>query len=494
MSSTLAEPHAPPDMVGQARPDPPRAAAGGDVMIRAAALGKCFKIYPRPWARLVEWVTLGRAVEHEDFWALSAVTFDVRRGEALGVIGVNGSGKSTLLKILSGAMYPTTGTFDVTGRVLSLLELGTGMNPELTGRQNVTNSSQLLAFPPGYAEQRMGEIEAFAELGEFFDRPVRLYSDGMKVRLVFSMFACFDPDVFVVDEALSVGDLHFQQKCSRRIREMLNRGVTMLFVSHDLGAVESLCDRVMVMHKGAVKFVGDKRRGIQLYYSLVGAGLHQESVPDRAPIEAPEAPAAATPPTAGPPPERDGELPPFDESAVAALPWQAPDAADLVGDGRVRIIGVCYRRDDGTHTQVLERGQSIDLFVRYEAAAEVGPVNCGLAVYDRLSQLLFAVNWLNAGVEPLWVKPGDQWAARFRVKADLEPGEYTLWLGASEALRDPESHTGWNQHLGGERFVGLPRAGKIAVLPRSDKRRTSFGPANLQYEISRVVMGPEKKT
>ncbi|CAA9403546.1 MAG: Teichoic acid export ATP-binding protein TagH, partial [uncultured Phycisphaerae bacterium] len=215
-----------------AAPAPLDAAAAAPVMIRAAGLGKRFKIYPKPWGRMTEWLTLGRARRHEDFWALRDVGFEVARGESLGVIGVNGSGKSTLLKILSGAMYPTAGTFEVRGRVLSLLELGTGVNPQLTGRQNVVNSSRLLAFPPVYVAEKMGEIEAFAELGEFFDRPVRLYSSGMLVRLVFSMFACFDPEVFVVDEALSVGDLYFQQKCAKRIGAMLDGGVTMLFVSH----------------------------------------------------------------------------------------------------------------------------------------------------------------------------------------------------------------------------------------------------------------------
>jgi ABC-type polysaccharide/polyol phosphate transport system ATPase subunit len=143
-------------------------------MIRADGLGKRFKIYPNPWGRLVEWLTRGAAKRHDDFWALNDVSFELRKGESLGVIGVNGSGKSTLLKILSGAMYATEGTFGVRGRVLSLLELGTGVNPQLTGRQNVVNSSRLLAFPPGYVESKMADIEAFAGRGELLDRPVGL--------------------------------------------------------------------------------------------------------------------------------------------------------------------------------------------------------------------------------------------------------------------------------------------------------------------------------
>ena len=480
-----------------------------DVMIRADALGKRFKIYPHPWGRLTEWLTRGAAKRHDDFWALRDVSFEVRRGESLGVIGVNGSGKSTLLKILSGAMYPTEGTFDVrASRVLSLLELGTGVNPQLTGRQNVVNSARLLAFPPGYVSAKMDEIEAFAELGEFFDRPVRLYSSGMLVRLVFSMFACFDPDVFIVDEALSVGDLYFQQKCARRIEAMLARGVTMLFVSHDLAAVDTLCDRVMVLHAGRVRFLGDKRTGIATYYELVGSGRDAptngaiagepggsaagRAAQSEAPEPKVEDQTAPSPPKNAEPvvaPHYDLPGAPLDPESLAALHWQPPSRAGQLGDDRLDVTGICYVRSDGVYTQCLERGDWVDVFVRYQASAAVGPVNCGLELHDRFDQLLFAVNWLNAECEPFHAKPGDVFYTRFRLRADLEPGEYGLWLGASEAKRDPLSHTGWDQHFGGERYVALPRAGKLAVLPRADRRRTSFGPANLAYAIDRVETG-----
>src|SRR3954469_9219150 len=152
----------------------------GEPVVRAERLAKRFKIYPTPWARAAEWISLGRSKRHDDFWALRDVSFSLNRGESLGVIGVHGSGKSTLLKILSGELYPTEGTFEIRGRVLSLLELGTGVNMQLTGRQNVITSSRLHDFPQGYAEQRMPDIEAFADLpAGFFDRPVGLYSSGM---------------------------------------------------------------------------------------------------------------------------------------------------------------------------------------------------------------------------------------------------------------------------------------------------------------------------
>ena len=181
--------------------------------------------------------------------------------------------------------------------------------------------------------------------------------------------------------------------------------------------------------------------------------------------------------------------PALDVTELAALPWQPPDLANRAGDGRVEITGVCYRRSDGLNTQCVERGDWVDVFVRYAARREAGPVNCGVEVQDRFGQLLFAVNWLNAEIEPLRVGGGDVFYSRFRLRADLEPGEYALRLGASEAKPDPASHTGWDQHLGGERYVSLPRAGKLAVLPRADRRRASFGPANLAYAVGRTEPG-----
>jgi hypothetical protein len=227
----------------------------------------------------------------------------------------------------------------------------------------------------------------------------------------------------------------------------------------------------MVLHGGRVRFLGDKRQGIAMYYELVGASQ----------------------PTAAPERSKDDSRTQVSRSAsldandFASFPWQPPDRTDQVGNGNLDITGVCYRDEDGAFTQCVRRGEWIEVLVRYSAAADVGPINCGLEVHDRFGQLLFAVNWLNAEIEPLDVKAGDVFYSRFRIQVEVEPGEYTLWLGASEAARDAQSHTGWDQHVGGERYVGLPRAGKIAVMPRKDRRRSSFGPANLAYEVDRTA-------
>jgi ABC-type polysaccharide/polyol phosphate transport system ATPase subunit len=227
-------------------------------VVRTENLGKAFRVYPRPSDRLVEWISMGRARRHSDFWALKGVDFAVHKGECVGVIGPNGAGKSTLLRILAGTLAPSEGTFSVDGRVLSLLELGTGFNAELTGRQNVLNTAQLLGLPNDYAQSRLGDIENFADLGPFFDRPIKTYSSGMTVRLAFSIFVFFEPDVLIIDEALAVGDAAFQRKCFRRMEELVsdsNRAV--ILVSHDLQSIIKLCQRAYWIDRGVIRQSGD---------------------------------------------------------------------------------------------------------------------------------------------------------------------------------------------------------------------------------------------
>jgi lipopolysaccharide transport system ATP-binding protein len=204
------------------------------VIVSMDGLGKRFKLYQSARDRLLDWLQVPPRVRYQEVWALRDVSLEVRKGECLGIIGPNGAGKSTLLKLLTGALHPTAGRMQIEGRVLSLLELGTGFTPELTGRQNIAQSARLVGFPHGYAEARAPEIASFAELGDYFDRPIKFYSTGMLVRLAFSLFSTMDPEVFLVDEALAVGDMRFASKAFGRIRRMHDSGTTLLFVSHDL--------------------------------------------------------------------------------------------------------------------------------------------------------------------------------------------------------------------------------------------------------------------
>jgi len=256
----------------------------GRVLIETRDLSKRFKLYPKPSGRLVEWLSFGNAKRHNEFWALKNFNLSVEEGECVGIVGPNGAGKSTLLKILSGTLSPTGGEFRIEGKVLSLLELGTGFSQELTGRQNVIETASLLGFPPGYLDEKMNDIIEFAELGEFFDRPIKIYSSGMTVRLAFSMFVFMKPDVFIVDEALAVGDVGFQRKCFKKIEEMLAQGVTCLLVTHDLSAVVQFCHRAVLITHGEQQYVGEPREAVNrlnnLYFGVTAPSSSEQQAGD----------------------------------------------------------------------------------------------------------------------------------------------------------------------------------------------------------------------
>ncbi|HZY20063.1 MAG TPA: ABC transporter ATP-binding protein [Ramlibacter sp.] len=219
-------------------------------VIEVAGLGKCYHVYDKPRDRLLQMLARGRRRYYREFWALRDANFRIGRGETVGIIGRNGSGKSTLLQMICGTVTPTSGSVRTAGRVAALLELGAGFNPEFTGRENVLLNAAILGVPREAMTRRMQEVAEFSELGDFLDQPVKAYSSGMFARLAFSIAIHVDPDIVVVDEALAVGDARFVAKCMRRIRDLQERGVSILFVSHDTTAVRTLCQRAIWLDKG----------------------------------------------------------------------------------------------------------------------------------------------------------------------------------------------------------------------------------------------------
>src|ERR1051326_9102016 len=273
-------------------------------IIHAEKVSTCFRIYRHPSDHLRELLTLGRRSYHEPFWAVTDVDVHVERGCCLGIIGENGSGKSTLLRMIAGVLRPTSGKIDVGGRVSALLELGAGFNPQFTGRENIYLNAAILGFSDAETLDRIPSIEIFAEIGEFVDRPVRTYSSGMFVRLAFAVAIHMDPDILIIDEALSVGDIFFQQRCIRRIQQLKREGVTILFVSHDLEAVRSLADRTIWMDHGEVRLEGKTDAVVSKYLAAMVTRGRKEVMEE----EALGKPVAASP---------DLELP---EQALARIP------------------------------------------------------------------------------------------------------------------------------------------------------------------------------
>lgn len=226
-------------------------------------IGKAYKRYPGKWGRMAEWMGLG--VHHDLRWILKNISFKVESGESVGIIGINGAGKSTLLKIITGTTRPTTGTLEAEGHISALLELGMGFHMEFTGRQNAYMDAQLRGLTLSEVTGRIEEIEDFAGLGDYFDQPMRAYSSGMLVRLAFSVATCIRPEILIVDEALSVGDIFFQQKCFDRIREFIAAGTTLLFVSHSTETIHSLCSRAMLIEQGRIALDNRPKPVIDLY-------------------------------------------------------------------------------------------------------------------------------------------------------------------------------------------------------------------------------------
>jgi lipopolysaccharide transport system ATP-binding protein len=236
-----------------------------DIAIRASGLGKTYQIYDRPIDRLKQGLWRGKKQFFREFHALSNVSLEVRRGESIGIIGRNGSGKSTLLQMIAGTLNPSSGSVEVSGRLAALLELGSGFNPEFTGRENVFMNGVILGLSHNEMQERFDEIATFAGIGDFMDQPTKTYSSGMVVRLAFAVSVCVEPEILIVDEALAVGDMAFQFKCMERLDQLTKSGTTLLFVSHDINAVKAFCSRALYLANGQVRGEGSASDMVELY-------------------------------------------------------------------------------------------------------------------------------------------------------------------------------------------------------------------------------------
>ena len=236
-----------------------------DVVLSVENVSKCFEMYEKPVHRLYQTLCAGKRRFYREFWALRDISFEVRKGECVGIIGRNGAGKSTLLQIITGTLAPTTGEVKLKGRVAALLELGSGFNPEFTGRENVYLNGSILGLSREEIDARYDEILAFADIGDFIDQPVKTYSSGMMVRLAFAVQVMVDPDVLIVDEALAVGDAAFQRKCFARMDALQERGTTILLVTHDTETVKQRCNRAIFLKGGGIAFDGDAEEGVVEY-------------------------------------------------------------------------------------------------------------------------------------------------------------------------------------------------------------------------------------
>ena len=234
-----------------------------DIAIKIKDLTKCYKIYNKPSDRLKESLDPFRKKYHRDFFALNNVCFNVKRGETVGIIGKNGSGKSTLLKLITGVLTPTDGNIIVNGKISALLELGAGFNPEFTGIENIYMNGTIMGFSKVEMDKKLQDIIDFADIGDFINQPVKMYSSGMFARLAFAVAINIEPDILIVDEALSVGDVFFQNKCFKKFKELKDKNITILFVSHDMGSIKQMTQRVLWLEVNRIAFCGHQEWLVQ---------------------------------------------------------------------------------------------------------------------------------------------------------------------------------------------------------------------------------------
>jgi lipopolysaccharide transport system ATP-binding protein len=404
-------------------------ATNDDIAISARNLGKMYHLYDRPQDRLKQAFLWGRKQLYREFWALRDVSFEVRRGEALGIIGRNGAGKSTLLQILAGTLLPTAGEVQIKGRVAALLELGSGFNPEFTGRENVYLNGAILGFSREEMDERFDEIAAFADIGDFIDQPVKFYSSGMFVRLAFAVQACLEPKVLIVDEVLSVGDIFFQQKCHARMEELLTSHTAVIIVSHDMTAIEKYSTQAMLLDKGRCLFLGRPNEAISRYYQIERPfkpnAISAESVYNL---------------------ELGADTAPFE--SIAIPDWPAEDAfldlsqAIVIGEEEVvTCTGVALCNDRGEPCTTFQIGDVACFYYEFQLLRDIAVPVGGVTITNNMNINIHGKNSLQYLLKaPPVIRKGTRVRFRQRMELAVMPGEYTFEVGFASISAHDYAH------------------------------------------------------
>ncbi len=413
--------------------------------------------------------TLGNVKRNDFFHAVRDINIEIKKGEAVGIIGRNGAGKSTLLKLAVGITYPTYGSVEVNGSIAALIGLGAGFNPDFTGRENIFLNASLLGVPRKKVEERFSEIVAFAELEDFIDVPVKRYSSGMYARLGFAIATHVDADIIVIDEVLAVGDIYFQQKCFLFLESLLQKGKTLLFVSHDVGSVRELCDSVILLEKGVNIFHGDPREGVNRYLLLQQKKDTAKDSENEIRVEPKTSTASNVDITV------DNKS---QEGKRKFLPrqWSDIDALDLsssavlIGERDVHWKGVVIYDKDGSRCNSFSMGDEAWFYYEFEVLRDILTPFAGVAIYDRKGILVHGKTTYQHGIQPRRTV-GKNATIRViqSIKLPLSPDTYTfeLWL----SMMEPETHEQL-QHLKAEqiqagvtKLMHISRAGSIIITP-----------------------------
>lgn len=416
--------------------------------IDVEGLGKSFATYPSMTQKLWNWI-FPSICKPTRTWVLRNVSFVIEPGETVGLIGVNGAGKSTLLKIIAGTMQPSTGKVAVHGRVSALLELGMGFHPDFTGRQNAIMAAQLYGYGTDEIEAFMPDIEDFAEIGEYIERPLRTYSSGMQMRLAFSVATAIRPDILIVDEALSVGDSYFQHKSFDRIRKYREEGTTLLIVSHSPAAIQAICDRALLLDRGVVLKEGRPDEVLDYYSAMLSVRSRDLIALDKLP---------------------DGTT------------------RTVSGTKEVRIRSVRFVDESGMSSEILEVGQRVRLEVIADASTDIDSLVLGFMIKDNLGQQIYGINTHRLDRVLEGVKAGDQVRFFFEFSVDLGKGSYSVSLSLSRGDSHLEGNYEWMDralifhvvNTSKEDFVGSSWLGATVSIDLNNK------PVELADELVRM--------
>jgi lipopolysaccharide transport system ATP-binding protein len=460
---------------------PPSGTAPAPGGIALSGVSKHYRLYAHPVHRLAELLLPGRATRHKVVRALEDVTLSIRPGERVGILGQNGSGKSTLLKVISQVLTPSAGKVKVTGRVSALLELGIGFVGELPGRENVLQYGILQGLTREEITARYDEIVAFAELGEFIEQPIRTYSSGMVLRLAFACAVFTDPDVLIIDEALSVGDSYFQAKCLHKIRGMLERGITFLYVSRSLDSVRSLCDRGVLMEHGRAVLDGPADEVAREYErrAFLRASRFQGQP---AAVDAPARPAIedeAVRPAR--PALEDGAVTPAEHDFARRV------AAMRIGSGRVRVTNIELAGAAGEPTDSIAHGETLEIRVGYRVTEAPAENSCiTVSICDRLGNQLVHFNSLDKGVDLAGAAPGTRGSLSFRIRNSFCPGQYAVIAGVGAMKRHPTAPAFWVTDDTYDYCIG----GAVLNVPLASATASMWGAISLPYEAIHRIEGP----
>ncbi len=440
-----------------------------NVVLSVKHISKCFEIYEKPIHRLWQTLCAGHKKFYQPFWALEDVSFDVLRGESVGIIGRNGAGKSTLLQIITGTLQPTSGSVTVNGRVAALLELGSGFNPEFTGRENVYLNASILGLSPRQIDEKYQDIVEFADIGKFIDQPVKTYSSGMMVRLAFAVITHVEADILIIDEALAVGDAFFQQKCMRFLRNFM-QDHTVLFVSHDVSSVQSLCNKALLLKNGRLEMNDTPKQVIDRYLKDIYAAQQTVENVRRVPPES----ICQT----------NRERKNFHDmrmkflnssnlrNDIELVNMSDFSSSDAFGTGQVRIREVYFSDEEDRPLKWVVGGEIVKIKMEIESSIDLDRPIAGFILKNRTGQDLFVENtFLTYLDHPPLIEAGSRFTAVFTFRMPvLARGDYSL----SVAVANGTQHDHVQHHWVNDALIIKSRATHALGMVGLDMMETSF--------------------